>query len=327
MRSIHANRVYARLSAAAGLTLCASCALAQQNWPTRAIRMVVPLAPGGTTDILARTMGPLLTAGLGQPVVVENRGGAGGVVGTEVAAKAAPDGYTMLLISADTYTVNAGMFAKLPYDARKDLKPVSVLAASPFSLSVHPSLPVKTVAELVALSKTRPRDLSYGVGGAAGQLRMELVKMNTGLAITNIPYKGSGPALVDLVAGHIQAGFFNLVATAPFVDSGRVRALIVTGAKRSARLPNVPTAAESGIKGFEENAGYLMMVPGATPADITNRLHREIIRVLGAPEVKNRLAQEGSEVIGSSTEQAVATLQRELDVTADLIRRTGIKQQ
>ena len=326
MHTLIESRAFMRLIAGAGVALYTACAPAQQAWPNRPLRLIVPLAPGGTTDILARTMGPLLTAGLGQPVVVENRGGAGGVVGTDVVAKAAADGYTILLSSADTYNVNAGLFPKLPYDARKDLKPVSILAASPNMLSVHPSLPVKSVAELVALSKARPRDLSYGVGGAGGQLRMEMIKMQTGLQITNIPYKGSGPALIDLVAGHIQAGFFNLVATAPFVDSGRVRGLLITGSKRSERLPRVPFAAEAGIKGFEENAGYMIMVPSATPADIVSRLHREIIRVLAAQEVKGRLAQDGSEVIGSSTEQATATLLRDIEVIADLIRRTGIKQ-
>ncbi len=320
------SRALRRL-AVAGLALIAPYVIAQpQAWPNRPIRLIVPLAPGGTTDILARTMGPLLTAGLGQPVVVENRGGAGGVVGSEVVAKAPADGYMMLLMSGDSYNVNAGMYPKMPFDARKDMKPISILAASPNMLSIHPSLPVKSVSELVALSKKRPKDLSYGVGGAAGQLRMEMLKINTGLMITNIPYKGSGPALVDLVAGHIQAGFFNLVATAPFVDSGRVRGIIVTGAKRSSRLPNVPTAGEAGINGFEENAGYMIMVASATPADIITRLHREIIRALNTPEVKARLAAEGSEVIGSSTEQASATLLRDIDTIADIIRRTGIKQ-
>ena len=281
--------------------------------------------PGGTTDILARTMSPQLSSLLGQSVIVENRGGAGGVVGSEVVAKSPPDGYTLLLISGDSYNVNAAMYSKLPFDARKDLKPVCILAASPNMLSVHPSLPVRSVKELVALSKARPKDLSYGVGGTAGQLRMELLKINTGMKITNIPYKGSGPALVDLVAGHIHAGFFNLVATAPHVRSGRLRGLLVTGSKRSERLPDLPTAREVGIPGFDENAGYMMMVPGATAAEIVTRLNRELVKMLQTPEVKGRLAQEGSEVIGSTPEQAVTTFQREIEQWADLIRRTGIK--
>ena len=314
-------------SAIAGACLAAFAlgAFAQQPYPNRPIRLIIPLAPGGTTDILARTIGPQLSSGLGQPVVAENRSGAGGVVGAEVAAKAPPDGYTILLISADTYNVNALVYQKLPFDARKDLKPVSVLAASPSILAVHPSLPVKTVNELVALSKRRPGELNYGVGGTPGMLRMELIKLNTGLNITNIPYKGSGPALIDLVGGQIHAGFFNLVATAPFVESGRLRGIIVSGTKRAERLPAIPTAKEAGIAGFEENAGYVIMVPGPTPPDVVARLHREILRALNTAEVKSRLAAEGSEVIGSTTEQAAASLSRQMDQMSDLIRRTGIK--
>lgn len=300
-------------------------ALAQQPYPTRPIRLIIPLAPGGTTDITARTLAPQLAAGLGQPVVAENRSGAGGVVGSEVVAKSPPDGYTLLITSGDSYHVNAGLYAKLPFDSRKDLKPVTFLAASPNMLSVHPSLPVKSVRDLVALSKARPKDLNYGVGGTAGQLRMELLKINTGMIITNIPYKGSGPALVDLVAGHIHAGFFNLVASAPHVQSGRLRALMVSGVKRSDRLPEVPTAREIGIAGFDENAGYMILVPGATPADIVARLNRELVRALNSPEVKGRLAAEGSEVIGNAHEQAMAAFLRDNEQWADLIKRTGIK--
>lgn len=309
-----------------GLFVWAACALAQSGYPSRLIRFIVPLSPGGTTDILARTMAPELSAGLGQSVVVENRSGAGGVVGSEVVAKAPADGYMMLLISGDTYYVNAGLYAKLPFDARKDLKPVSILAASPSMLAVHPSLPVKSVKELVALSKTRPKDLNYGVGGTSGQVRMEMLKINTGMQITNIPYKGSGAALVDLVAGHIHAGFFNIVATAPFADSGRLRGLLVTGAKRSARLPSLPTALEAGVPGFEDNTVYVILVAGATPPDIVARLNREIVRTLNTPEVKGRLAAEGSIAIGSTPEQAMAAFTRDMNQFAELIRRTGIKQ-
>jgi len=325
---IAASRVRILRAAAAGLAFASVAALAQQApYPNRPIRLVIPLAPGGTTDIVARTITPPLSAALGQPVVAENRSGAGGVVGTEVAAKAPGDGYTLLLISGDSYNVNAAMYPKLPFDARKDLKPICILAASPNMLSVHPSLPVKNVKELVALSKSRPKDLHYGVGGTAGLLRMEMIKLNTGMMISNVPYKGSGPALIDLVAGQIQAGFFNLVATAPFVQSGRLRGLIVTGGKRSDRLPDIPTAREAGVQGFDENAGYMIMVPSATPPDVVMRLNRELVKVLQMPDVKSRFAAEGSEVIGSTPEQAVATFQRDIEQWADLIKRTGIRLQ
>ena len=305
----------------------ATAAFAQQPYPNRPLRLIVPLAPGGTTDIMARTMSPQLAAALGQPVVAENRSGAGGTVGTDIVAKSPPDGYTLLIISADTYTTNAVLYTSLPYDSRKDLRSLSMLAASPSILTVHPSLPAKSVKELVALSKARPKDLNYGSGGTAGQLRMELLKFNTGMIVTNIPYKGSGPALIDQVAGHTHAGFFNLVATAPFVDSGRLRGLVVTGGKRSDRLPNVPSTVESGIKGFNENIGYLMLAPSATPAAIVARLNTDIVKVLHTPEVKGRLAAEGSEVVGSTPEQAHAVVLKLIDQWADMVKRTGIKLQ
>ena len=304
-----------------------TAAFAQQPYPNRPLRLIVPLAPGGTTDILARTMSTQLGAALGQPVVAENRSGAGGTVGTDIVAKSPPDGYTLLIISADTYTTNAVLYASLPYDSRKDLRSLSMLAASPSILTVHPSLPAKSVKELVALSKARPKDLNYGSGGTAGQLRMELLKFNTGMIITNIPYKGSGPALIDQVAGHTHVGFFNLVATAPFVDSGRLRGLVVTGSKRSDRLPNVPSTVESAVKGFDENIGYLMLAPSATPAPIVARLNADIVKVLHTADVKSRLAAEGSEVVGSTPEQAHAVVLQLIDQWADMVKRTGIKLQ
>ena len=327
MVHVRAARMTRHVVTAACLAVFALNAYAQQSYPNRPVRLVVPLAPGGTTDITARTLGPLLSAALGQPVVVENRGGAGGVVGSEVVAKAPPDGYTLLLTSSDSYNVNAEMYPNLPFDARKDLKPVSTIAASPTILTVHPALPVKTLKDLVALSKQRPKDLNYGVGGTSGLLRMEMLKKNTGLMMTNVPYKGSGPATIDLVAGHIQAGFFNLVATAPYVESGRLRGLMVTGTKRSARLPEVPTARELGIKGFDDNVNYMIMVPAATPADVVARLNRDLVKVLSSAEMKKRFAAEGSDVIGNSHEEAVAVQHRQIEEFADLIRKTGIKLQ
>src|SRR5512134_369704 len=225
MPSVRATRSLASIMIAACFAVAAWSALAQQAYPNRPLRLIVPLAPGGTTDILARTMSQGLAGPLGQTVVVENRSGAGGTVGTDVVAKSPADGYTLLIISADTYTTNAVLYTNLPFDPRKDLRPISILAASPSLLTVHPSLPVKSVKELVALSKARPKDLNYGSGGTSGQLRMELLKFNTGMIIQNIPYKGSGPALIDQIAGHVHVGFFNMVATLPQVQSGKLRAL------------------------------------------------------------------------------------------------------
>lgn len=302
-------------------------ALAQQPYPNRPVRMIVPLAPGGTTDIMARIMSTHLATALGQPVVAENRAGAGGVVGTEVVAKSPPDGYTILIISTDTYTTNAVIYNNLPYDSRKDLRALSMLGASPSMLTVHPSLPAKSVKELVALSRSKPKELNYGSGGSAGMLRMELLKFHTGMQATNIPYKGSGPALVDQVAGHTHVGFFNLVASAPFVDSGRLRGLVVSGSKRSERLPNVPSTIEAGIKGFDENVGYVMLAPSATPAPVVTRLNADIQKVLFTQEVKGRLAAEGSEVQSSTPDQAQTIVLKQIDQWVDVVKRTGIKLQ
>lgn len=324
MRTRSATRVLRTLAIGACLAAAAASGFAQP-YPNHPLRLIAPLAPGGTTDIMARTMSQQLSATLGQAVVVENRAGAGGTVGTDYVAKSPPDGYTLLIISADTYTTNAVLYKNLPFDSRKDLKPLSILAASPSILTVHPSLPVKSVKELVALSKARPKELNYGSGGTSGVLRMELLKFNTGMAITNIPYKGSGPALVDLIAGHIHAGFFNLVATLPQVQAGKLRGLVVTGSKRFNKLPDVPSTKESGIKGFDENVGYLMLVPSATPGAIVARLNADIVKVLNAPDVKTRLAAEGSEVVGSTPEQAMAVILALIDQWVDVVKRTGIK--
>ena len=309
------------------LAALAGSALAQQPYPNRPVRMIVPLAPGGTTDILARTMSTGLSSALGQPVIAENRSGAGGTVGTDVVAKSPPDGYTMLIISTDTYTTNAVLYHNLPFDSRKDLRAISLLAASPSILTVHPSVPARNVKELVALSKTRPKDLNYGSGGTAGMLRMELLKFHTGMSITNVPYKGSGPALIDQIAGHVHAGFFNLVATLPQVQGGKLRGLLVTGPKRSDTLPNVPNTVELGIKGFDENIGYVMLVPAATPAPVIARLNADINKVLHTPEVKNRLAAEGSEVVGGTSDQANTVVLKQIDQWVELVKRTGIKLQ
>jgi tripartite-type tricarboxylate transporter receptor subunit TctC len=327
MGSVWGTRFLCDLVAGAVLAAGACGTAAQQTYPSRAVRLIVPLSPGGTTDIMARTMAQQLAGSLGQQVIVENRAGAGGTVGSDYVAKSAPDGYTLLIISADTYTTNAVLYTRLPFDARKDLKPLSVLAASPSILTVHPTLPVKTVKELITLSKARPNDLNYGSGGTSGQLRMELLKFNTGMHITNIPYKGSGPALIDQIAGHVHVGFFNLVATAPYVAAGKLRGIVVTGSKRSNKLPAVPSTKESGVKGFDENVGYLMLAPGATPKEIVRRLNADIVKVLRGPEVSSRLVAEGSEVVGSTPEEAMAVVNAQLDQWADIVRRTGIKLQ
>lgn len=305
------------------LAVAASAAIAQ-TYPVKPIRLIVPLAPGGPSDILARTMAAHLAPSLGQSVLVDNRAGAGGTVGSDIAAKSPGDGYTMMLISASTYTMNAGLFAKLPFDSRKDLTPVTILAASPSLVTVHPSLPVKTVAQLVALSKSRPKDLNFGSGGTTGQLHMELLRLRTGMLITHIPYKGAGPVLIDQIAGHVQVSFLSVIATSPMVQAGKLRAIAVNGMKRLEHLPQVPTLDESSVKGFEEVTGHMILVPSGTPRDIIARLNKELVRVLNTPEVKNRLNAEGAEIVGNTPEQAAVIVAREFEVWAEVIRAAKI---
>ncbi len=300
---------------------------AQTNYPAKAIRLVVPLALGGPSDILARTMAQKLTESLKQTVVVDNRTGAGGVIGTDIAAKSPPDGYTLLLVAAATYTINANIYSKLPYDARKDLFPVSILAAAPYVLAVHPALPVKTYKEFAALAKARPGQLNYGSGGTGTgpQMAFELMKLRAGLDIVHIPYKGTGPAMTEQIAGQVQVGLFNLIAGMQVVQSGRLRGIAVSGTKRVARLPELPTFSEVGVSGLEDMGGHAMWLPTGVNKDIVARLHQEMVRAVQSPEVKARLESEGAEIIANTPEQAAAVVRADMEKWAEVVRKTGIK--
>ncbi|MDB5905084.1 MAG: hypothetical protein JWM26_3962 [Betaproteobacteria bacterium] len=300
---------------------------AQQNYPSKPIRLIVPLAPGGPSDILARTMAQAMSPSLGQTIVVDNRTGAGGTIGIDIAAKSPPDGHTILLVALATYTVTANLYPKLPYDARRDLAPISILAGAPYLLTAHPALPVRSAQDLVALAKARPNQLNYGSGGlgTGPQLAMELWKIRTGVRIEHIPYKGTGPALTDQMAGHVQVGLFNMIAALPPVQSGKLRALAISGGRRSPLLPNVPTITETGVEGFEDVGGHMLMVPGATPKDIVARLHREALKALQTPEVLARLKSEGAEIIANTPEEAASSVRRDLEKWGEVIRRTGVR--
>jgi tripartite-type tricarboxylate transporter receptor subunit TctC len=297
-----------------------------QPYPAKPIRLIVPLAPGGPSDILARTMAQKMGESMKQSIVVDNRTGAGGTIGTDIASKAPADGYNLLLIAVATYTINANLYKKLPFDPRKDLVPVSVLAAAPYVLTVHPSLPVKSMKELIAIAKTRSKDLNYASGGTGTgpQLAFELVMQQTGMKITHIPYKGTGPALNDMISGQVQVALFNMIAAMPVVHSGRLRAIAVSGAKRYAKLPDLPTFAELGIKGFEVPTGHMIMAPAATPRDIIAKLHQEAVKAVQSPDVKARLEAEGAEIVGNTPEQAAAIIRTELEKWATVIAKAGI---
>lgn len=300
---------------------------AQQAYPARPIRLIVPLAPGGPSDILARSMAQQLTDSMKQTVFVENRAGAGGVIGTDIAAKSPADGYNMLLMAVATYTINAGRYAKLPYDPVKDLKPVSILAGAPYALVVHPALPVRNLKDLIALDKKRPGQLNYSSGGAGTgpHLSTEVLKAATGMTAVHIAYKGAGPAMADLVAGQVQFQLANMIASVPLVKSGRLRAIAISGSKRSKVFPDVMTIAESGVAGLDEVGGHMILVPGATPPAIVARLHQELLKALQQPDVKARLEGEGAEIFGTSPEQSAATVRSEIERMGKLIKQLGLQ--
>ena len=242
-------------------------------------------------------------------------------------SRAPPDGHTILLVALATYTITANLYSKLPYNPRTDLTPVIILAGAPYILTVHPSLPAKSLKELIALAKARPKDLNYASGGTGTgpQLAFELLKQRTGMSIVHIPYKGTGPALTEQMAGQVQVALFNMIAALPVVQSGKLRAIAVSGAKRSATLPDVPTIGESGIDGFEDVGGHMIMAPGATPKDIVARLHAEFAKALKNPDVLARLKSEGAEVFATPPDQAAAAIRRDLERWAEVIKKAGIK--
>ncbi len=299
---------------------------AAQNYPTRAVRLVVPSSPGGGTDISARILAPQLTQFLGQQVVVENRPGAGTMIGGEAVARAAPDGYT-LLMGISTLAINPAMYKKVPYDALKDLAPISQAVALSNVLVVHPSLPAKSVKEFVALVKPRPGQINFASAGVgtSPHLSMELFLVMTGLKMVHVPYKGSGPGVTDLIAGHVPAMMPNMLSAKPHIQSGRLRALGVTGAKRAPGADSIPTIAEAGVPGYEAVQWYGVLAPAGTPRDIITKLHAGVVRALQNPEVRQRLLNDGAEPVGSSPEEFTAYLRAETAKWAKVIQAAGIK--
>ena len=298
-----------------------------QAYPAKPIRLVVPFPPGGSTDIVARIVAQKLSERLGQQVVVENRGGAGGTIGTEVVAKAAPDGYTLVLGTTSTHVVAPSVYGKIGYDPVKDFAPVSLVAVTPYLLVVNPSVNVKSLSEFVAYVKARPGKLNYASAGTGSttHLAMEMLKSAAGLYIVHIPYNGNGPAGTAVIAGQVEMLFGSLPAVLPHAKSGRVRALAVGTPKRSPSLPDVPTVAESGFPGFDASLWLAVMAPAGTPAPVVDRLHREILAAIGAPDTADALNKAGAEPITSTPAELSAMVRNGIDKYAKVVKQAGVK--
>ena len=297
-----------------------------QEYPAKPIRFIVPQPPGGTSDILARAFAQKLAESTHQQVVVDNRAGASGTIGTDLAAKSTPDGYSIML-AYTTHTTTPGIYGKLPYDPVADFAPVTILTAAPLLLVVHPKIPVTSVKELIAYVKTRPRELNFcsAGNGSGSHLAGELFNMMTGVQLTHIPYKGSGLAITELIGGQVQLMFAGIVPIDPHVKAGRVRGIAVSSSKRSAAIPQVPTIAESGLPGFEVVGWYGVLAPARTPPAIVERLHREFVKILQTPEIRDRLTSEGAEPVGNTPAEFTAFLKTDIARWAKVIKAAGAK--
>lgn len=297
-----------------------------QEYPSRPIRCIVPYPPGGSSDYLARMVGQKLTETWKQSVIVDNRTGANGNIGTEVAARAPADGYTMLLV-ASTVTINPALYPNLPFDTEKDLAPVVNLLFQAYIVAAHPSLPVRTLRELLALAKAKPGGIDFASGGAgnATHLAAELFSSMAGIRMTHIPYRGVGIAITSLLAGETQIAFVPLVAVQPHLNTGRIRALAVTSPARIAPVPNIPTVAESGLPGFSDGNWQGILVPGGTGRTIVLKLNQEIVRILRSSEMKSQIDKMGAEIIANTPEQFAAQIRTDLKRYGDLVRRLAIR--
>jgi tripartite-type tricarboxylate transporter receptor subunit TctC len=311
------------IAAAAG----AAAQTGAQSYPTRPVRVIVPYAPGGATDLTARLVGAKVGEVFGQQVIVENRPGGAGMIGAEIVAKAAPDGYTLLIATPAEIAINPHLFAKMTYQPERDFAPVSLAASTPLILVVHPAVPAQSVKDLLALARSKPGRMTSASAGTGGvqHMALDLLKMTAKVDIVHVPYKGAGPAIPDLIGGHVDMFFSGMPPALPHVKSGKLRALAVTTAKRSAAAPEVPTMAESGVTGFDINNWFAFFVPAGTPADVVARLNTEINRALRLQDVKDRLSPQGAEAVGTSPEELARYARAESEKYAKLIRASGAK--
>ncbi|HEY9445696.1 MAG TPA: tripartite tricarboxylate transporter substrate binding protein [Burkholderiales bacterium] len=315
------------IAAVACAGLCAGVLPAvAQNYPTKPVRMIIPFAPGGNTDIIGRVFAPKFGENLGQQVIVDNRGGAGGTIGTEIAARTPPDGYTLLMVSAG-HTINPAMIKKLPYDSVKDFTPISVIADVPTAFVVHPSFPAKNLKEFIAIAKARPGQVFYSTAGrgTVGHLAAELLNSMAKIKLTAVHYKGSGPSMVDLVGGQVQMQFPSMPAAVQHVRTGKLRMIAQTGETRSSAAPDVPTMQESGLKGFVVSSGFAMFAPAGTPRPIIDRVHAALVKALNDPGVKQNLVRQGAEVVASTPEQHDKFNRAEIAKWIKVAREAGIE--
>jgi tripartite-type tricarboxylate transporter receptor subunit TctC len=309
---------------AAASVLAAPCVA--QNYPSKSIRFIVPFPPGGGNDIVGRIVAMKLADGFKQTVVVDNRGGAGGIVGTEITAKSPPDGYTML-INNISLAVNQTLVPNLPYDTLKDLAPVTLVGRQPNMLVVNPGMPAKTMRDVIALAKAKPKQVNYGSGGigTASHLATELLNMMAGIQLVHVPYKGLGPALTDLIGGQIQLIISTMASAMPQVKAGKLRPIAVTTAKRSSFFPEVPTMSESGVPGYEFDTWYGLAMPARTPRPIIDRVNSEMAKIAGSPQVKEQFSPQGLETAHTTPEAFGAYLKSEIDKWGKVIRASGAK--
>jgi tripartite-type tricarboxylate transporter receptor subunit TctC len=320
--------MFARIIAAAFAACFASTAPAQ-SYPSRPVRLVVPYPPGGGTDIIGRVVAQKIGDALGQQVVVDNRGGAAGIIAMEAVAKAAPDGYTLIQTNISTVSINPFIYSKLPYDAMRDFAPVSITTLNPLVLVVHPAVPVKTVKEVIALARSRPGQLNYSSAGIGSTTHMarELFKSMAHVDLTHIPYKGAAPAVMDGVAGHVAMLFGPMPVVTPHAKAGRLRIIAVSTKARSRAIPNVPTVAESGVPGYDATNSVGIVAPAATPADIVAKLHAEIVRILRLPDMQEKLIAMGAEPVASTPQEFTAFIRDETRKWANVVRSANIAPQ
>jgi len=313
--------------AGATLLLAAAGLAGAQTYPAKPVRFVIGFSPGGPSDILTRLVGTKLAEGLGQPFVFDNRPGAGGNIAGEITAKSPPDGYTILMGNNSILATNQSLYKNMGFDPVHDLEPIALIAAQPNILVVHPSVPVKSVKELIALAKARPNQLNYASSGsgAAAHLSAELFKSMTHTQMVHVPYKGAAPALTDVLAGQCQLMFATSLSVQPYIKSGRLRPLAVTTARRARGSPELPTVAEAGVPGFEANTWHGIVAPARTPQAIVNRLNAEINKVLHMPDVRARIEGLGGEILGGTQQEFVAYIKAEIPKWAKVVKESGAR--